>query len=85
MVIMQFLEWAWRWSTKRSEAIFDFDPRMIESRRGVLLPSPPAVIERMCLVAVHQIVSVTCYISARVLAVVVCAYASNWTRPDVVS
>lgn len=48
IVILQFLERAWPWLSKRLESMLDFDSRMIKCRRGVLLPLPVGVIERVC-------------------------------------
>lgn len=82
-VIMKLLERARAWSSERLKDMPDFDPRMIKYGRGVLLPLPPAVIERGRCVGVRRIVSGTCHGTARAPAAVVCACAINWTRPDV--
>lgn len=56
IVVMQFLEREWPCSSERLEVMHDFDPRMIESRRGVLFPFSPGMIERVRRVKVHRIV-----------------------------
>lgn len=62
----------------------NFDPRMSEIGRGVLLPLPPGVIEMVHRVGVCRVVSRTRYSWSRAPAAVVCTRTSNWIYPDMV-
>lgn len=83
MVIMEFLERTWPWSSERMKSMPEFDLRMIECGREVLLSLPPGVVVRSRRVGIRRVASETRYSPARALAAVVFACATNWTRPDV--
>lgn len=59
MVIMQVLERAWPWSSKRLESIPDFNTRMAESGYGDLLLLSPGAIESVRRAGVRRVVSGT--------------------------
>lgn len=62
----------------------DFDPRIVESCRGVVLPLPPRQIEKKSLVIVRRTVFGTHHSLARAISAVVCACTTCWNRFDVV-
>lgn len=78
MVTMQFLERAQLWSSEQAEGTPDFDPRMIESGRGVLYPLPCGGIVRLHRVDIRRIVTGTWYAPVRALVAILCACAINW-------
>lgn len=68
----------------RLESVSDFDPPMIQSGRGVLLPLLPGVIERAGRVGARRIVSGTRCSPSRALAAVVCDCKNNLACPEMV-
>lgn len=62
----------------------EFDPRRIESRRGVLFPVPHVINKRVRRVGVVRIFLETSYAPARALTTVVRSCAINWTCSNVI-
>lgn len=60
----------------------DSDPRIAESRRGVFLPLPPGVIDRVQRAEFRRIVVRTRYFLARAFAAVLCTVSMDWGRLD---
>lgn len=81
-VIMQSLDRTWPWSKKLLKDMPDYDLRLVDTERGVLLALPAGFIERVQRVGIHQIVSGTRCSFVRASAAILCSVLLCWSCTD---
>lgn len=77
---MQFIERTKPWSSERLKNMANFDLRMVESGRGILLPLSRGEIDRVRRVEVRQIVLGRRYFPVRAPAAMLCSCAISRDR-----